>query len=180
MKTFSSLKKNKAAFGLSIVLSVFAIVSLVSASTSIGTNIQTAGTLIVSGLSTLANVTATSLTVGSSGTALSQIVKGTCVLTNYGVSGTGIDVSQAASSTAIYQCAADSAGTALTGVASGYTTLVQLSTTTAETGNGWAIIGSSASSTAGYINVIVSNLSGAARVPSSAGVGSSTSYIVIQ
>lgn len=187
MKTFSSLMQNKVAFGLSIIVSVFLVVSLVSAATTISTNIVTEGTLAVTQGATLSSTldvtglsTLGSVKVGSTGTTISQIVKGTCVLTNYGVSGTGIDVSHAASTTVLYQCAATAGGTALTGVASGDTTFVQFATTTLPVLNGWAIVGSNASSTAGYINVLVSNLTGTARVPSTDRVGSTTSFIIVR
>jgi hypothetical protein len=206
MKNFSSLRQNKIAFSLSIIVAVFLVVSVASAVTTISTYIETAGALTVGGKTTLAHASTTmisstgdvyvngyatttaatgaiatrgSLTVGPNGTALNQIVKGTCTLTNYGVPGTGIDVSQAASTTAVYQCATTVTLLPLSGVVSGDLTIVQFATTTAEIVNGWAIIGSSASSTDGYINVLVSNLTGIARVPSAAGVGSSTAYIVI-
>jgi len=174
MKNLLSLKQNKFAFSLSIIVSVFLVVSLVSAATTISTNISTAGTLTVSGLSTLG-----SAKIGSSGSTLSQVVKGSCVLTNYGVSGSSIDASHAASTTVLYQCAADAAGTAITGLVSGDTTFVQFATSTTGIVNGWSIVASSASTTDGYINVLVSNFTGTARVPSASGVGSSTTYIVI-
>lgn len=213
MKTFSSLKQNKIAFSLSIIVAVFFVVSVASAVTTISTAISTAGditttagnieatagTLTVGGASTLTgntavtgtltvtakttvgNASTTLLSVGSNGTTLSKLMKGTCYLTNYGTSGSGIDASQAASSTVLYQCAAtNGANTAITGLVSGDLTIVQFATTTAEVLNGWVIVSSSASTTNGYINVLVSNLTGTAAVPSMVGVGSSTSYIIMR
>lgn len=165
-------KGNKVTLTLAIIVSVFFVVSTVSAVTTITTSITTAGDI---------TTTAGNLTVGSNGTAISKIMKGTCYLTNYGVAGSGIDASQEASTTVVYQCAAtNGASTAITGVVSGDTTFVQFATSTAEVLNGWVIVGSTASSTNGYINVLVSNLTGTAAVPSAFGVGSSTSYIIMR
>lgn len=171
MKTFSSLKQNKIAFSLSVIVAVFFVVSVASAVTTITTNIVTAGNI---------STTAGTLTVGSNGTAISEILKGTCVLTNYGTPGQGIDANHAATSTVLYQCAATSGGTAITGVASGDLTIVQFATSTPGLLNGFAIVGSTASTTNGYINVLVTNLTGQAKIPSTLGVGSSTSYIIMR
>ena len=183
MKTFSSLMQNKVAFTFSIIVAVFLVVSLVSAATTISTNIltagnieTTAGTLTVAGASSLAAVTTSgTLTVGSSGSALTTIIKGACTSWN----GTGLnsmDGSQAASTTEAYDCA-------VTGAVSGDVVIAQLSTSTPITSTAgsayWNIIGAKASTTAGYITVLLYN-NGPTAVPSALGVGSSTSYIIIR
>ena len=130
-----------------------------------------AGTRFPNGVSVNSTTAPTGkgLIIGQNGSENIEMKSGTCTLTNYSTAGQGIDASQAASSTVVYQCP-------VTGVASGDITLVQLATSTAMFVNGWSVVGSTASSTAGYINVLISNLTGTARVPSVSGVGSSTNY----
>lgn len=80
----------------------------------------------------------------------------------------GTDVSQAASSTAAYDCA-------ISGVTSSHKAVAQLKRATAfGTNIGWTIHASQASTTAGYVTVILGNWSGTAAVPSVTAVGSST------
>ena len=119
---------------------------------------------------------ATSLAVGSgcdnegsacTGSAVTQLLKGTCNLL-------GMNSSQAATSSAVYDCA-------VTGVVSGDVVFAQLSTTTQATlVTNWAIMSAKASSTSGFITVRVLNLSGAAVVPSISAVGSSTGYLILR
>lgn len=99
------------------------------------------------------------------------VAKGTCVLGTLGAS--SIDASQAASSTASYDCA-------ITGVLPGDTVFATFATSTPSIVNGWSIQGAKASSTAGYVSILISNLTGTARVPSATGVGSSTNVMVIR
>lgn len=107
------------------------------------------------------------LKVGPSGTILSQLIKGTCELI-------GTNVTQTGSSTLPYDCA-------VTGVVSGDNVMAQISTSTAfKTLNGWSLTGSKASSTSGYITVLLSNHTGASANPSATGVGSTTSYLIIR
>ncbi len=117
------------------------------------------------------------ITIGlpqNSPTNIGDIKAGTCALSNLGTTGQGIDVSQAASTTQRYSCA-------VTGVISTDIVIIaNIATSSIETVNGWAIVGAIASSTSGYIDVILSNLTGTAKVPSAQGVGSSTPYIVIK
>lgn len=108
-----------------------------------------------------------SSTFGSGGTAIPKILFGTnCTFV-------GMNVSQAATTTAAYDCA-------VTGVVAGDTVVVQSPTTTPTTAGvgGWRITGANASSTSGFITVKWFNGTGGAAIPSATAVGSSTSYIV--
>lgn len=99
--------------------------------------------------------------VGTNGSTITELKANTCNLAN-------ADTSIAATSTGYVYCA-------ITGVASGDLTLVQLSTTTANAlFGGWTIQSSKASTTAGMIDVRLYNGTGAAAVPSVTSVGSST------
>ncbi len=167
---------------VAVVLSVFAVVSGVTAATTISTNIVTGGDLTVSGATTLVAVTTSglitssgTLKVGSSGTTLTQIIKGTCTSFN-GAGLNSIDGSQPATSTRPYDCA-------VTGVVAGDVVIAQFATSTASQANGnipWQITGAKASTTAGFITVLIFNPLGTAVVPSSIGIGSSTAYIIIR
>ncbi len=173
---------------LSVVLGVLVVVSGVGAATTISTSIVTGGDLTVTGNSTLTgtlavtakttlvNASTTRVSIGTNGTSMNQVIHGSCTLIGGGASPTppsGIDASQTASTTAPYDCA-------VTGVVSGDIVLAQFSTSTPMYVSGWVIEGAKASTTAGYITVLVANLTGIARVPSASGVGSSTAYIIIR
>lgn len=104
------------------------------------------------------------LTIGVSGSAITQVIKGTCSLI-------APSFYVVASTTAAMDCA-------VTGVQSGDLVDAWLATSTAS-GAGWAIAGSSASSTAGYLTVRVGNNTGAtAVIPAS--LASSTPYLIIR
>lgn len=93
--------------------------------------------------------------LGANGTTESRINSGFC---NIQASGTTI----AASSTKVVDCGAGTTGgTALTGVTAGDRCFLGQSTTTPATSNGLIIAGASASSTAGFITAVLSNLTGA-------------------
>ena len=100
--------------------------------------------------------------LGQRGTPIKAAYTGTCNLT-------GMNLSHTASTTKAYPCAA-------TGVISGDQVFVTLSTSTPMHVNGWVIAGAKASSTAGFIDVVISNFTGTDRIPSSMAVGSSTQY----
>lgn len=107
-----------------------------------------------------------SLSVGPNGTQIAQVLKGTCNLI-------GTNASQAASSTLAYDCA-------VTGVKSGDTVFAQLASSTPVGGAaGWSISATLASSTNGYITVLLVNR-GVAAVPSATHVGSSTQYLIVR
>lgn len=127
------------------------------AGTSNQLSISSAGTL-----STTGNLSTTgSLTVGSSGSAITKSIVGQGDII-------GGDASLAASTTAPFDIA-------VTGVVSGDYVSAQLSK--AQTGFlGFVIVGSRASTTAGYITVDLTNFSGVAAKPSVSGVASSTTY----
>ena len=98
--------------------------------------------------------------IGTNGSTITELQATTCALI-------GTDASQAASSTVAYDCA-------VTGVASGDVVMAQLATSTPRAGVGhWNIVGSKASTTAGFVTVMLFN-HGAAAVPSVTAVGSST------
>lgn len=92
--------------------------------------------------------------LGTNGTTESRINSGFC---NIQASGTTI----AASSTKVVDCGGGTTGgTALTGVTAGDRCFLGQSTTTPATSNGLIIAGASASSTAGFITAVLSNLTG--------------------
>jgi hypothetical protein len=118
----------------------------------------------------IASSTHTTFRVGTGGTPFTKFLMGTCTLGTLGAA--SIDASHAASTTKSYDCP-------VTGAASGDTVLAQIATSSSNTlTNGWVVVGAKASSTANYISVTISNLTGTANVPSATGVGSSTSYII--
>jgi len=105
---------------------------------------------------------------GTNGSSNVEAKATTCDLAN-------ADTSIAASSTGYTYCT-------VTGVASGDIVLAQLSTTTGNTlFGGWAIQSAKASTTANKIDIMLTNLTGAAAVPSAnnAKVGSSTNIWVV-
>jgi len=100
------------------------------------------------------------LQIGSSGTAFTQVVGSTCNLI-------GTDTSQTASTTKAYDCA-------VTGVTSSDKVLAMLASSTPVGGSvGWSISAAKASTTAGYVTVLLYN-NGVAAIPSVTSVGSST------
>lgn len=102
-------------------------------------------------------------TLGSDGTAINELLYGTCSLI-------APSFTVAASTTVSMDCA-------VTGVASGAIVIGRFATSTVA-GNGWAIDGSSASTTAGFLTFRVTNWTGtSAIIPAS--LASSTQYIVI-
>ncbi len=119
------------------------------------------------GVTNYDEVDATAMKIGgSSGTRVGPVIIGNCALI-------GTDGSQAASSTLPYDCA-------VTGVVSGDFVQAQIATTTVfKVSTGWAISGGGASTTAGYITVLLSNNTGAAATPSVTGVGSTTAYEIM-
>ena len=108
---------------------------------------------------------ATYLKVGTNGSTIAELKATTCDLI-------GTDASHAASTTIPYDCA-------ITGIASGDVVIAQLATTTsALSGTYWDIVAAKASTTAGYITVLLYN-NGASAVPSATAVGSSTNALYI-
>ena len=119
-------------------------------------------------------------TLGSNSTSIAQVNHGTCYLRPRAAT-------IAASSTALVECqgtaAWDASGvSALTGVDTGDTFQVILSTTTAtETGRGIRITGAAASSTAGYIMLTIANSTGNTHTwPTSGSASGTASYIAIE
>lgn len=198
MKTFLSLKQNKVAFSLSIIVAVFFVVSIASAVTTITTNIDTAGTLNVSGLSTLANASSTlfsssgnfmvngyatttasngniatagSLTVGSTSQAVTQILNGTCNLS------TTVARTALSTSSLPFQCAVANA-------VSGDRVFVSLQSDggsqTSVVGLGGIVVNYAIASTTatGFIQVGLSNWSGAATSSYTLATSSAQYWIV--
>lgn len=119
------------------------------------------GTAFPNGISIGAGTvsTAGSLVIGASGSSINELKATTCDLI-------GTNASHAASTTIAYDCA-------VTGIASGDVVMAQLATSTARGFGAWGIVGSLASTTSGFVTVILNN-SGLAAVPSVSSVGSST------
>lgn len=114
------------------------------------------------GASVAANVTSVTnpWRFGANGAIFSEFKAATCDLI-------GTNASQLASTSVAYDCA-------VTGVASGDVIMAQLASSTPAVGQGWSIKASRASTTAGYVTVLLSNETGANKVPSATSVGSST------
>lgn len=119
------------------------------------------------------DIQAVSLKVASNGTKITKFITGSCTSFTANTVGNGDGITQAASTTKNYDCA-------VTGVVSGDKVFAQFATSTPGTVNGWSIVGAKASTTSGYITLLISNLTGASRVPSGSGVGSSTSYWIVK
>ena len=170
MKNTSSFIRDGgwATMTIAVVVSVFAVVSLASATSTISTNISTGGTLAVTGASTLTGAVTASATlavtgastltggatVGSSGTALVRVNSGFC---NVQSSTNTIT----ASTTKAIDCGGGTyAATALTGITAGDRVLLGQPTTTSTVFGGLQILGASASTTQGFITLIVANNTG--------------------
>lgn len=108
----------------------------------------------------------------STGTQVNRVNFGTCYVQ---ASATTI----AASSTATVDCQASQTGgnTALTGITAGDTVIAQFASTTPTTIDGIMINGASASTTAGFITMVVSNMTGTTFTWTAA--ASTTNYIVV-
>lgn len=104
--------------------------------------------------------------IGANGTDVSQLQKGTCSLIMP-------SFSLVASTSVTADCA-------ITGVTSTDVVFAQFATTTANTnGPGWLVVGANASTTAGFITLSISNLTGAtAIIPAS--VASTTKYLILR
>ena len=126
------------------------------------------GSLTVSGTDASANTN--TLTIGDNGSAITELKATLCTSFTASTLATGDGIAQAASTTKAYDCA-------VTGVASGDVVLAQFGSSTPITttagSNYWAIISAKASSTAGYVSLLIYN-NGPSAVPSALGVGSST------
>ena len=105
------------------------------------------------------------MVIGTAGTPVNQFLRGSCSL---------IYTSSlvAATTTANFDCA-------VTGVLNGDQVLVTPATTTTQVFLGFRVVGASASSTANFITISVSNMTGvAAQIPLN--IASSTAYIVVR
>lgn len=158
---------------LVVSLSVVAVVGSIKPATI--DILGAVGTRFPNGLAvgTTATVTQNKLTIGNSGTAIGNFLFGTSALI-------GADVTQAASTTVAYDMA-------VTGALSGDVVISQFASSTPfvdEAGNtnslGWVITSSKASSTAGYVTVLVANLTGSEAVLSATNIGSTTSYHLVR
>jgi hypothetical protein len=104
------------------------------------------------------------LKVGANGSTITEMKATTCDLI-------GTTFTQPATTSVAYDCA-------VTGVASGDVVFAQLKTATGTVGS-WDITRSMASTTAGYITVLLTNHTGVTAVPSATAVGSSTNVFYI-
>lgn len=117
------------------------------------------------------------LVIGSSGTSIDRINTGTCYIRPYAAT-------IAASSTAKVDCQATAAWSAsgvsaLSGVSNGDNVVVTLGTTTVGTTFGGVVLaGASASTTAGFIELTLSNFTGAAFTWPVTGVASGTAAFI--
>jgi hypothetical protein len=129
-------------------------------------------------------VTSGGMTIGSSGTALTRFNSGVCYYRPYAAT-------IGASSTVKIDCQATKAWnvagadgrsvSALSGITAGdYIVLSPATSTPGTTSNGLVVTGVAASTTAGFIEVYVSNLTGAAYTwPTTAGTASGTAYYMV-
>lgn len=127
------------------------------------------------GATTLASTTATTFKVGQTGTQMNRSNRGICYIKAYATT-------IAASSTVKVDCQATALSSvsisALPGIAVGDFVSVSLSTTTAgTTSNGIVLTGAAASTTNGYIELTLSNLTGATFTwPTSGAATGTASY----
>ena len=147
------------------------------------TSLQDDGTAVFNGAVTLASTLATTGTfkVSSTGTAINRINTGTCYIQPYATT-------IAATSTAKVDCQGTAAvydintarDVALTGVTTGDYVQVRLATSTAGTTSlGLNITGASASTTPGYIELYIANMTGATYTWPTTGTATGTaSYLV--
>ena len=105
---------------------------------------------------------ASTVKIGDNGSSFAELKATTC-------NPVGMDGSQTASTTAMYDCA-------VTGIASGDVVLAQFATSTKMVGGtlGWWIVSAKASTTAGWVTLQVANGTGGNAVPSATNVASST------
>lgn len=147
-------------------------------------DITTTGALTVSGATAISGATTLTSTfkVGSAGTLLNRVNAGTCYILAYSATIPATTTAQVdcQGTAAIYNLN-NSLATALTGVTFGDRVVANLSTTTAA-GTVWGsihIAGASASTTSGYISLLLENLTGAAYTWPVTGTATGTvSYIV--
>lgn len=105
-----------------------------------------------------------SLQIGASGTSIPKIIEGTCPLI-------GVNANITASTTVSFDCA-------VTGAASGDVVFAMFATTSPTTaGPGWEVTRASASTTAGFITLNITNGTGASAYPP-ASIASTTQYLV--
>lgn len=114
-------------------------------------------------ISSSRGLSAASIAVGS-GTSVTKLLKGTCNLIG--------TPTISATSTSAMDCA-------VSGVVAGDTVFMQTPTTTPATFEGWNILGANASSTSGYLTVILQNLTGANAVPPATVTGS-LQYLILR
>ena len=180
MTKFLSFKKEYVPYTLAILFGLLMSAMAANAATTISTNVNTAGTLTVTLTSTLTGAVTMSSTlavtgtttatggviIGSSGTAMNKVLSGTCpLLANF---------SMAATSTRNVPCAASEE-------IGGERVLIQLSSTTVSSWGSVIVVGATASTTAGQIDVTLLNLTGAAIVPTATPYfGSSTQYWIVR
>lgn len=145
-----------------VILAIIWLSSLVGGSQSFGAAVdcQQVTCFTTVGVLTSLQVDGT-FRMGSSGTALTNVVGTACDLI-------GTNGSQAATSTVAYDCA-------VAGVTSSDRVIAQLATSTpVGASSAWWISAAKASTTAGFVTVLLSH-NGPAAVPSATNVGSSTS-----
>lgn len=180
MTKFLSLKKEYIGYGAVLLFGLLMSAMAASAASTISTNISTAGTLTVdttstltgavsmgatlsvTGATTLASTTATTFKIGQSGTATTLALNGTCALL-------GANLAVAATTTQAFDCTVAAA-------VAGDRVFVSLATTTPTTNEGWKLHGANASSTSGYITILLTNLTGGTVSPAAGGNAGANSW----
>lgn len=110
---------------------------------------------------------------GSAGMPVQKLIFGTTTLCTLGTMGpSSINASHAATTTKVYDCF-------VSGARSGDAVFASLSTSTAFFG-GWSVVSAKASSTNDYVEIGIYNGTGAAAIPSTQSVGSSTNVLIVR
>lgn len=146
-----------------VALIAVAIVAVLGLFTPAGSAVQNAVNSF-GGVTNYDEVDATAMKIGgANGSRLGPIIAGSCSLI-------APSFTVAASTTVSMDCA-------VTGVVTGDTVFADFATSTV-TGNGWAVDGSSASTTSGFVTLRVTNWTGTSSViPAS--IASTTDYLVL-
>lgn len=149
------MKSNKGIWVALIAVAIIAIVGLVNPAQGIK----------FQGVTNYDEVDATAIKIGgSSGSRLGPIISSTCSLI-------ANSFTVAASTTVAMDCA-------VTGVVAGDIVFAQFASSSPIVGNGWAVDQVSASSTSGFITLLVTNNVGASAVMP-ASIASTTRYLVL-
>lgn len=147
-----------------IAVTITAIIAILGLFSPVGKSVS------FGGITNYDEVDATAIKIGgANGSRIGPIIDGTCALL------ANAATSVAATTTAVADCA-------VTGVVPGDNVVAQFSTSTVSspvwgaTSANWTIVAAKASTTAGYITVVVRNETGGTASLSASGIASSTQY----